>query len=358
MKLTNLWGAIPNKRESAAKLLGWLGLLRVLEHIAAARKPGLTVLTYHRIADPATNFFYDPVISATPESFRTQINWLCDHTQILTLEALIDRAHNGSLWREPSVLITFDDAYRDNFDVALPILAERSVPATFFIPTAFLDAPGLPWWDYVAYVIKRTRVRRFRLQRSSDEKVLPLEIDIEIMPRSTAVMTIIRALLDGTVDDESRFLDELATQAEVNVDRESLGRALFMSWDQVRELSESRASLAIGSHSHSHPNLARLDEDSQRRELTISKQILEARVGCPVKALAYPYGWPGTYTSLTKTIASQAGYCLAFASRQGVSQSNTFDRWEISRLGVGSGDSAILLRARMALHAMFGRSAL
>jgi peptidoglycan/xylan/chitin deacetylase (PgdA/CDA1 family) len=350
--------AIPNKREFAAKMLKRLGLLRALEHIAAARNPGLAVLTYHRIAEPQTNRFYDPVISATPSSFRAQIDWLCKHTQVLTLEALIDHVQDNSLCREPTVLITFDDGYRDNFDVALPILAERNVPATFFIPTAFLETPQLPWWDHVAYIIKRAQARCFTLPRSLQGNAPPLEINLERTSRSAATMAIIQALLDRTVDDERRFLDELASRAKVTVDGESLGRALFMSWDQVCQLAKPGSGFTIGSHSHSHANLARLDENLQRRELAVSKQILETRVGRKIEAFAYPYGWPGTYTSITKAIVAETDYRVAFASREGITQRETLDPWEISRLGVGSGDSAILLRARMALHATFGRSVL
>jgi peptidoglycan/xylan/chitin deacetylase (PgdA/CDA1 family) len=356
MKPTKILRAVPNKREFAAKMLGHLGMLHVLERAAAAWQPVLTVLTYHRIAEPGTNLFFDPVISATPDSFRAQIDWLYNHTRILTLEELINRAHNGSLGREPALLVTFDDGYRDNFDVAVPILAERNVPATFFIPTAFLETPHLPWWDEVAYVIKRTRVCRLTLERSPEQRASPLEIDLETIPRTTAIMTIIRAVLEETVGDERRFLDQLAARAEVTVDAESLGRSLFMSWDQVRRLPEAGAEFTIGSHSHSHPNLARLDDDSQRRELTDSKKILETRVGCEIKAFAYPYGWPGTYTKGTKAIVTEAGYSLAFASCEGVTRAESFDPLEISRLGVGSGDSTVLLRARIVLHAAFGRS--
>jgi peptidoglycan/xylan/chitin deacetylase (PgdA/CDA1 family) len=350
--------AVPNKREFAAKVLDRLGLLRALEHTAAKRNPGLAVLTYHRIAEPETNLFYDPVISATPGSFRAQIEWLCKHTQVLTLDALINRAQHPSLWKDPAVLVTFDDAYRDNFDVALPILAERNVPATFFVPTAFLETPQLPWWDRVAYIIKRSQVPCFTLQRTLRENAPALEINLEKTPRSAAITRIIQALLDRTVDDERRFLDELASRAEVNVNTESLGRTLFMSWDQVRQLAKPGGHFTIGSHSHSHANLARLDQDLQRRELTASKQILQSRVGHDIKAFAYPYGWPGTYSSVTKAMVAETGYSVAFASREGINQSETLDPWEISRLGVGAGDSAILLRARMAFHAAFGRSVL
>jgi peptidoglycan/xylan/chitin deacetylase (PgdA/CDA1 family) len=356
MNLAKVLDMVPNKRVFVAKMLGQLGLLRALERTMALRYPGLTVLTYHRIAQPETNSFYDPVISSTPDSFRAQVEWLCDHTRILALEELIDRAQSNSPWQESTVLITFDDGYRDNFDVALPILAERNVPATFFLPTEFLDTPQVPWWDYVAYVIKRTRVCRLRLERSFKGRELPLDVDLETMPQSTAIMTIVRALLDDTVDDECWFLHELARRAEVDVDTEALGRSLFVSWDQVRQLTESDTDFTIGSHSQSHSNLARLDDESQYREMTVSKQVLERHVGCEIKAFAYPYGWPGTYTTHSKALVAQAGYRLAFTSREGINRPNTFDPLEISRLGVGAGDSTDLLRARAALHAVLGRS--
>jgi peptidoglycan/xylan/chitin deacetylase (PgdA/CDA1 family) len=358
MKPMKVLRAVPRKREFAAKVLQHVGVLAALECATAVWNPALTVLTYHRIADPETNAFYDPVISATPDLFRTQMHWLGKHTCIISLADLIERAQKGRLWHEPTVLVTFDDGYRDNFEVAVPILAEYGVPATFFIPTAFLEQPQLPWWDYVAYVIKQTKVPRFTLERNRDGRVAPLEINVKAMSRTTAIMTIIRAFLDQTVDDEHRFLEQLLARAEVTVDTESLGRSLFMSWDQARQLSALGTGFTIGSHAHSHRNLGQLDDDSQRFELTESKQILETRIGHEVKALAYPYGWLGTYTKNTKATAAEAGYHFAFTSRKGVSQAGAFDPLEISRLGVGSGDAIVLLRARMNLHAAFGNSVL
>ena len=132
-----------NKRESLARLSNRLGVLNLLERLAAAR-PGLIVFTYHRIAEPGADPFYDPVISATPESFRVQVEALGRRVRVLTLGEALEWIASGPPWREPAALITFDDGYRDNFEVAAPILRDRGIPATFFIPTAFLEAPRLP----------------------------------------------------------------------------------------------------------------------------------------------------------------------------------------------------------------------
>ena len=124
------------------------------------------------------------------------MEWLRERIHILTLRELDDRLQAGAPWKEPAALVTFDDGYRDNFEEAVPILKELNVPATFFIPTEFVESPKLPWWDNVAYVIKQTRMRSLQLEHVLTDDKLPLSIELEQMERDAAIMTIIRAILD------------------------------------------------------------------------------------------------------------------------------------------------------------------
>jgi peptidoglycan/xylan/chitin deacetylase (PgdA/CDA1 family) len=347
---------IPKKREFLARMLERLGAIKLLERALTTRPPALVVLTYHRIAERGTDPFYDPVISAAPQTFRAQLEWLRKRMRILTLLELDERVRLGPPWKEPAAFVTFDDGYRDNFDEAVPILRELGVPATFFIPTEFLESPKLPWWDHVAYVIKQTARRQLRLKRSPGDLDSPLAVELDGNSRDSAIAAVIRAILDERVADLPWFLEHLATEAEVNVETESLGRDLFMGWAEVRHLTDSDGRLTVGSHAHSHQNLSKLDPESQARELGLSKQILGERLGREIAAIAYPFGWPGTYTHATKTAAQEAGYRLAFASTTGVNYPGVLDPFEINRIGVGSGDSPAMLRARTALLSAFGRS--
>ena len=348
-----------HKRELLARLSGRLGILGLLERLAAAR-PGLVVFTYHRIAEPGVDPYYEPVISATPRAFRAQVEEIGRRMRVLTLDEAMDRVVSHAPWSEPLALITFDDGYRDNFEVAAPILRDRGVPATFFLPTAFLETPRLPWWDKVAFIIKQTRVNRLELPRREggdrSPGPPPLIIDVDAAPRSEAIRAIIDAFLDETIPDGPWFLEMLAERAEVPVDDEAMGRALFATWDQVRRLTGPGTGLSVGSHGHSHRKLAGLDDETQRRELADSRRILEDRLGREVAALAYPYGWPGAYTAETKALAAEVGYRAAFVAVDGINRPGAIDPFEIRRLNVGSGDSALLLRARSALHATIGRS--
>jgi peptidoglycan/xylan/chitin deacetylase (PgdA/CDA1 family) len=354
------WGSllrlVPNKRELLARAFGGLGLLSLLERVLRSRRPGLVVLTYHRIAERAHDPFYHPVISASPEAFASQMDWLRERATVVSLDELAESLARGSPWNGPRVLVTFDDGYRDNCDVAVPILRERGIAATFFLPTLFMDSPRLTWWDHVAYVVQRTDAGRIKLERGIST---PIEIDLESMQRAGAIRVIIDTFLDDRVSDPGGFLAELDERAAVRVDESELGRRAFMGWDEAKRMvNDPEGRFSIGSHTHSHRRLGSLDEEAQLGELDTSKRILETRLGRTVSALAYPYGWAGTFTERTKILAREAGYELAFAAQEGVNRLNGMDRLEIRRLNVGGGDTAAMLRARTALHGVFGRSVL
>jgi peptidoglycan/xylan/chitin deacetylase (PgdA/CDA1 family) len=54
-------------------------------------------------------------------------------------------------------MITFDDGYRSCRDIALPILEDLGVPATFFIATAFASGGKLYWWEQIAAALHGAR---------------------------------------------------------------------------------------------------------------------------------------------------------------------------------------------------------
>jgi peptidoglycan/xylan/chitin deacetylase (PgdA/CDA1 family) len=62
----------------------------------------------------------------------------------------------------------------------------------------------------------------------------------------------------------------------------------FLSWDQVKSLHKD--GISFGSHTCSHPDLAKLSETQVWHELVSSKECLEDRLGARVQLLAYPHG--------------------------------------------------------------------
>lgn len=353
------WDSVPGKRGFLASALGVSGGTRALEAVARARGRSVVVLTYHRIARPGlgSNPYYDPVVSASPEGFRDQMRMVRRHFRVVRSLDALEPVGDG----KPVAVVTFDDGYRDNFDAALPTLEELGIPATFFIPTGFLENPRLPWWDHVAFVLKKTRVPLLELARWPGDDS-PVELDLGDDPsaedRRSVIKGVIRLYLEREVRDELWFLSQLEEQAEVEVDAAALGRELFMSWEHLKRLAG--LGHVIGSHGHAHQALGTLNEADQRRDLALSRSILEMATGDEVRAVAYPYGWPGAFGDRTIELAGEVGYSLGFTALEGINRPEApgFNPLALRRLNVGSGDSPALLRARAALHGAVGRSVL
>ncbi len=294
--------------------------------------------------------YYAPIFSATPETFAAHVRHLRDHFRMIGPEGLEELIEGGFRPTEPSALITFDDAYRDNVDL-LPILRGLGVPAAFFVPTGFVDRPHLTWWEQVSYVIKSTKVAKLVLDAPE-----PLALDLHALSQVDAIAAIVNAYLRCDPAEEIRSLAHLDDRAEVAVDTEALGREMFATWDQVRALAD--AGMIVGSHTRDHLNLARQTEADQTAALLDSRSTLERELGRDVSALAYPYGGPGDFTAATKRIAHEAGYRVAFSTTPTVNRPGATDPFDVRRFFIGSAHTPVLFRARTGLAMAFGKSVL
>ena len=93
------------------------------------------------------------VFSATADEFDQQLAFLKRESDIVRPGDIPD------LIKKPGryVMISFDDGYRDNYDLAFPILKSHGVPATFFLCTGFLDDKMVSWWDEIAWLMRSSQ---------------------------------------------------------------------------------------------------------------------------------------------------------------------------------------------------------
>jgi peptidoglycan/xylan/chitin deacetylase (PgdA/CDA1 family) len=324
-------------------------VLHAIERLAL--RPCILVFCYHRICPTGENPFYDPIESATPESFEFQIRFLRDHFRLPQPSECVEILATSQAVSEPTAVITFDDGYRDNFQHALPVLRSLETSALFFLPTAFVGQARLPWWDHVAYVVKHSQVARLVIEIPE-----PLDLDLNELPRHEALMAVIGAYLRAARPDDPAFLEHLGRRAEVDIDSARLAASLFMSWEEARALAA--AGMGIGSHTHMHRKLASLSDTEQDAELRESKQILERELDRDVEAIAYPYGGRGDFTEDTKRLTKSARYRVAFALTRGISRAGCADPWAVPRVAVSASETNTLFRARADLFAAFGASIL
>ena len=102
----------------------------------------MIIVTFHRINDDLPE---DGLTSSSAkfarfcEFFRTHFRVIPLSEQVAGCTAANDMGGTLS--------ITFDDGYRDNAEVAAPILRKLGLPATFFVSTGFIGTRTVAPWD-------------------------------------------------------------------------------------------------------------------------------------------------------------------------------------------------------------------
>jgi peptidoglycan/xylan/chitin deacetylase (PgdA/CDA1 family) len=112
----------------------------VADRRLANRSGHATFLSYHSVAREGPTW-----LTVTPELFERQLTALSDRgLRCGDLAALREIADGGSV--EPTVFLTFDDGFLDNYETVLPLLRERRIRAfVFILPPLVDDGAALAW---------------------------------------------------------------------------------------------------------------------------------------------------------------------------------------------------------------------
>lgn len=329
------------KRERLAQALNKTNILSLFQLISSKN---LIIINYHRITDPkkSDNDFNHSMFGPTPNELRRELTWMKEcGTAISEADLIAYMQGNGSLPRN-SFMVTFDDGYRDNYELALPVLRELKIPAIFFIPTQAIEERTLGWWEHVYWYLKQTKRNEITLRGTNYQVPRPV---------TTLGDRFNDMLKFGTAEDNEKFLKELAAACEVTAPPKELCDKELMTWDQIRDCSSH--GISIGAHTHSHRVLATLDVETQRQELTESKRLLEERLGHEVHSMAYPVGGYEHFNQETMELARQCGYNLAFSFLTGTNQANSLESYDIKRLDRQTNRS--ILAGVFAMPWLFGK---
>jgi peptidoglycan/xylan/chitin deacetylase (PgdA/CDA1 family) len=314
-------------RSTVKRSLKHLAIRAGLEMVAASGADRLltasagrgVIFTLHHVR-PERGFAFEPNghLSITPEFLDEALLAARDaglhpvHLEQLP-ELLGDPAEKRRLF-----CVTLDDGYRDNERYAAPVFRKHRVPYTIFVTPGFVERTRTVWWETAEALLRAAASFRFDFGKgmetvrsgSSMEKWIAFEklaAFVEQNSEDDAVTAIERAALDCNVDGRQIVDDEIMTA------------------DELRRLSANDDLAALGAHTLTHPNLARVGDTRLRHELQQSAIEVAGYCGRVPKAFAYPYG--GRYAVGPREIAAarENGYTVAVTTQPGVLDATLLD---------------------------------
>ena len=317
---------IPTPRATAHRasieILNAAGALRRAKRRIAA-EGSVVVLTFHRVVpDDERPVCRSPRGMVLRESlFRKLIDHLSATACVISPQD-IDRP--SSPGARPRILLTFDDGWIDNIEVALPYLTAAKMHAYFFVATSFVGRSNPFWPERVQGLLHHART-------TGSSAVLNTLLHT-LQADSTASHPVPR----GPETDESlltwlkqfpapyilRWIDKaaawLSRTTGLPIDPSSFSdpRERLMTWDDLRSLVSTGHS--IGSHTCTHALLPNLHPDDLAYELLASRRALRERL--PLQrtdrlAISYPNG--SSSPEVTRA-TSEAGYRFGFSNGLGL----------------------------------------
>jgi peptidoglycan/xylan/chitin deacetylase (PgdA/CDA1 family) len=255
----------------------WIARSFVRVARAVDRRPGLSIMLFHRVLTD-----YDPFRPGdlTATEFEAIVEVLTRDFTVLPLDEAVARLEANSL-PPAAASITFDDGYRDNLEIATPLLAQHGIVATIFITTGFLNGEWM-FNDRVIEACRQTRKASMVFRALGSQ---PIDLSGE-----KARVRAAHAILD-----KAKYLDfgaRVAAVAELEEALEvRLGRGPMLDADGVRQLRN--AGMAIGAHTVDHPILTKVDDATARAQIHESRHHLVELLREPVTQFAFPNGKPG-----------------------------------------------------------------
>ena len=262
----------------------------------------LTVVTFHRVLPDEQRAQYPiDALVVTPEELAFCLDFFTEHFVCGPLTEIYERFKRHERAERPLLAVTFDDGQLDNFLHARPVLNQKGVRATFFLPVEYVGEQRALWHDRVEYALPDARSKE-------PDGLAELLKHLSLEPREAGGA--VPALKRLTPDERNAWIERLEQLA---------GGPSVPEWDGVMNWPQVEAMHAdgheMGSHSMSHPILPRCSDAEILYEVGQSKKRLQEVLGTECSSFCYPNG---DADSRTVAAVRDAGYGVAVTTRWGL----------------------------------------
>ncbi|MBI5874087.1 MAG: polysaccharide deacetylase family protein [Candidatus Omnitrophica bacterium] len=265
------------------------------------------IINYHRFFEDLDNVIdNEPTVAHLVSDFGKELKFLKRYFDVVPLDDVAATLRAGESFVRPTIAITIDDGYRDNFELALSVLKEFDVPVTIFLTAGLIGTKEKIWVDRLAEMIFATNTP-FEEKRLTYNKAL-------------------KRLKDMPLEERDRYLKQMEEGAGPIEHKE----AIMLDWQQARDMAQQKVS--FGAHTLTHPILTNMPLEDAKREILESKKMIEKETGLKVRHFAYPNGRPKDFNDDLREFCKQIGFESISTCDFG-SNKDAADVWALKRVG-------------------------
>ncbi len=321
----------------------WIGFFELLKKTNRAK---LIILTYHgvipdKIHQENPHRVFEFRNFANESDFDHQMYYIRKNFNPVSLADYLDCRMNERPLPVNSVIVTFDDGFRNNYEFAVPILKKYDMSAAFYVTTNFVGKQKMLWSEEIMYRVMHTEKKEMILNLDYEHN-----FSLDTIAKKEYAGTLLRIYLKKSKKQDVlnllKNLRDKLDDVEIELEGTNQIRYGFLTWDDVRKMSEE--GMEIGSHTHNHYTLNQLDLDECREELETSQRLIEEHTQNKCVLFSYPNGKKENFACRDKELLEELGYRNAVTQLDFINKGNE-DPFELGRINITSGVKGIVFES-------------
>ena len=252
---------------------------------------------------------------------RSMLEILTNYYNFISLEDAVDMINGRAPLKDNSLVLTFDDGYRNQLKHTLPILREFNAPATIFLATGHIGERIPFWFDRLDYALQHARLAGREFKVGNDIVKFPTNSRDDLR----ASFKQLRDAAKRAKRPDSVMVKEMETLAE-QLENESGYRladiideddwSALLTWPEIAEAA-AQEGVTFGSHTVDHVRLGLANEFEIRHQLTHSKESIERHTGKECRFFCFP---SGSFSSLSVGLVKECGYKASVTTQEGLNR--------------------------------------
>ena len=287
----------------------------------------LLICCYHGLRDdedPGRHWLLLP-----RREFARQLRYLHSRYRCVPIDQAIEELRSGALPAN-TACVTFDDGYRTNLTIGLPLLEQFEIPAAIYLTTGLIATDELLWNTELELAIWNTP------EGSIDLSELGLGVRSleDAQSRREIATQACGVLKQRPYEERKRLTAQLHESLRSQSDSSQRDAFTLLSWSEVSEM-EATGLIRFGGHTRYHDILSRLDDQTVESEVETSIRDVVSRLESASRTFAYPNGTLADFDERAREAVRDMGCTAALTSVAGLCGTET-DLYSLPRVVVGA----------------------
>ena len=231
--------------------------------------------------------------------FKKQINFFKKNFNILSNNQFIEIINSKKIPKKKSILLTFDDGYKDHYEYVYPYLKKKNIFANFYPPIINLKNKKVTDVNKIHFILEKEQnrdkilnliflfVKKYMNKDQDELKINKINTNSRFDDKKTIL---IKRLLQNHIPllYREKIVDKIFSLI-LNTNEKEFSKKLYMNSSNIKELFKSN--FTIGSHGYNHFWWGKINKKEQ--EIEIKKSIdyfKKIKVFDKNFSVCFPYG--------------------------------------------------------------------